>query len=86
MKALVGAFNQEKARVGAFFVIVKTDCETDGSYAAQVWSVVKFKFKFESSSQSLHPAWPRPRRLAGLEQGLSIQPLDRNLSKLFLQF
>ena len=32
MKALVGAFNQEKALVGAFFVIVKTDCETDGSF------------------------------------------------------
>ena len=30
MKALVGAFNQEKALVGAFSVIVKTDCETDG--------------------------------------------------------
>ena len=26
MKALVGAFNQEKALVGAFSVIVKTDC------------------------------------------------------------
>ena len=33
MKALVGAFNQEKALVGAFSVIVKTDCETDGSSA-----------------------------------------------------
>ena len=32
MKALVGAFNQEKALVGAFYVIVKTDCETDGSF------------------------------------------------------
>ena len=31
MKALVGAFNQEKALVGAFSVIVKTDCETDGA-------------------------------------------------------
>ena len=31
MKALVGAFNQEKARVGAFSVIVKTGCGTDGS-------------------------------------------------------
>ena len=31
MKALVGAFNQEKALVGAFSVIVKTGCETDGS-------------------------------------------------------
>ena len=31
MKALVGAFNQEKALVGAFSMIVKTDCETDGA-------------------------------------------------------
>ena len=31
MKALVGAFNQEKALVEAFSVIVKTDCETEGS-------------------------------------------------------
>ena len=31
MKALVGAFNQERALVGAFSVIVKTDCETDGA-------------------------------------------------------
>ena len=31
MKALVGAFNQEKALVGAFSVIVKPDCETDGA-------------------------------------------------------
>ena len=37
MKALVGAINQEKAQVGAFSVIVKTDCEkTDGSFAALV--------------------------------------------------
>ena len=32
MKALVGAFNQEKALVGAFSVIVKTDFGTDGSF------------------------------------------------------
>ena len=31
MKALVGAFNQEKTLVGAFSVIVKTDCGTDGA-------------------------------------------------------
>ena len=31
MKALVGAFNQEKALVGAFSVIVKTRCGTDGA-------------------------------------------------------
>ena len=32
VKARAGAFNQEKALVGAFSVIVKTDCETDGSF------------------------------------------------------
>ena len=34
MKALVGAFNQEKALVGAFSVIVQptTGCGTDGSF------------------------------------------------------
>ena len=31
MKALVGAFNQKKALVGAFSVIVKTGCGTDGA-------------------------------------------------------
>ena len=31
VKALIGAFNQEKALVGAFSVILKTDCETDGA-------------------------------------------------------
>ena len=31
MKVLVGAFNQEKALVGAFFVIGKTGCGTDGA-------------------------------------------------------
>ena len=32
VKALVGAFNQENALVGALSVIVKTDCETDGLF------------------------------------------------------
>ena len=36
---LVGAFNLEKALVGAFSMIVKTDCETDGSFAAIVWGL-----------------------------------------------
>ena len=31
MKALVGAFNQEKALVGSFSMIVKTGCGTDGA-------------------------------------------------------
>ena len=39
MKALVGAFNQEKALVGAFSVIVKTDLRPDIRAARQVtWS------------------------------------------------
>ena len=36
MKALVGAFNHEKALAGAFTMIVKNDCETDGSSAALI--------------------------------------------------
>ena len=32
VKVLVCTFNQEKALVGAFSMIVKTDCETDGSF------------------------------------------------------
>ena len=36
VKSLVGTFNQEKALVGAFYVIVKTGCGTDGSSAALV--------------------------------------------------
>ena len=31
VKALVGTFNQEKALVGSFSVIVKTGCGTDGA-------------------------------------------------------
>ena len=31
VKVLVGAFNQEKDLEGAFSVVVKTDCETDGA-------------------------------------------------------
>ena len=32
VKAVVAAFNQENALVGAFSVIVNTDCETDWSF------------------------------------------------------
>ena len=38
LKALVGGFYQDL--VGAFSVIVKTDCETDGSFTALVSIVV----------------------------------------------
>ena len=36
VKVQVGPFNQEKVLVGVFSVIVKTNCETDGSSAALV--------------------------------------------------
>ena len=36
VKAVVAASNQEKALVGAFSVIVKTDCETDGSFYSTI--------------------------------------------------
>ena len=36
VKALVGTFNQEKALVGAFSVIVQTDCATDGSFYSTI--------------------------------------------------
>ena len=50
MKALVGAFNQEKTLVGAFFVIVKTDYGTDGSFYRTVTSSSK-----ELSPPPCHP-------------------------------
>ena len=40
MKALVGTFNQEKALVGAFSVIVKIGCGTDGSICGAIWDTV----------------------------------------------
>ena len=33
-RAVVAAFNQGKALVGAFYLNVTTDCETDGSFTA----------------------------------------------------
>ena len=42
MKALVGAFNQEKALVEAFSVIVKTGCGTDGSICGTSCNICPF--------------------------------------------
>ena len=39
MKALVGAFNQEKALVGAFFVIVQPVVEPMDSFTALIYTV-----------------------------------------------
>ena len=54
MKALVGAFNQEKALVGAFSVIVKTDCETDGSF----YSTTQNKEVFAEAAAVASPLHP----------------------------
>ena len=56
MKALVGAFNQEKALVGAFSVIVKTGCVTDGS------SYSTSEGDEELPRQDLHPLYPAHQR------------------------
>ena len=40
MKAVVAAFNQEKALVGAVSVIVKTGCETDGSFYSTTYHLI----------------------------------------------
>ena len=40
MKAVVAAFDQEEALVGAFSVIVKTDYGTDGSFYRTVTSTM----------------------------------------------
>ena len=58
-KALVGPFNQQKALVGATSVIVKTDCETDGSSAALVKRlqlVPKHHPRLPVMTGSMHPA------------------------------
>ena len=39
VKALVGAFNQEKDLVGAFSVIVKTGCGTDESICGTIHDI-----------------------------------------------
>ena len=43
MKAVVAAFNQEKALVGAFSVIVKTGCGTDGSFYSTTLNTIEYR-------------------------------------------
>ena len=54
MKALVGAFNQEKALVGAFSVIVKTSCGTDGALHSNTWNVVWWLWTMAAYLVRLH--------------------------------
>ena len=41
MKVLVGAFNLEEALAGAFSMIVKTDCETDGALQTTIKEIIQ---------------------------------------------
>ena len=50
MKALVGTFNQEKALVGAFSVIVKTGCGTDGSICGTIVPMWSWCLKTETTN------------------------------------
>ena len=70
MKVLVGAFNQEKALVGAFSVIVKTDCEIDGSFYNTTQDTAPGRVEHSPGQWSVVPgasgaqpgaggAWPR---------------------------
>ena len=59
MKALVGAFNQEKALVGAFSVIVKTGSGTDGSFYSTNSDIVTVSLAASSSGHVARPAETR---------------------------
>ena len=61
MIELVGAFNQEKALLGAFSVIVKTGCGTDGSICGTTLNLPLY-------------LWPGyPRELAGNNTCLAVR-------------
>ena len=55
VKVLVGTFNHEKALVGAFSVIVQTDCETDGSSAALVLTPAVSRISWTGSGPASGP-------------------------------
>ena len=55
MKAVVAVFNQEKALVGAFSVIVKTGCETDGSFHSTNRDISQIQQQSNNEVCILHP-------------------------------
>ena len=68
MKVLVGAFNQEKALVGAFSVIVNTGFGTDGALhsTTQVWEVKEsLRKKQRRERNNDHSLGPPGRSRAG---------------------
>ena len=66
MKALVGAFNQEKALLGAFSVFVKTDCETDGALHSTALVLSVFRTgTFPHGGEAWPPSGAAPSRAPG---------------------
>ena len=81
MNALVGAFNQEKAIVGAFSVIVKTDCETDGSfYSRKAGTTVHSSY---ATKQFVFPWNPELAHKPVVSQPIATDPLTQKKLKVF---
>ena len=81
MKALVGAFNQEKALVGAFSVIVKTGCGTDGSfYSTNIGSNGRVRYSIRRDPLDNYKTFA-----IDPESGLITlqRPLDRERQKIY---
>ena len=68
MKALVGAFYQEKALVGAFSVIVKTDNEYIHCSVPTVASADQGQSGQGGGEVGAHIRDPRPDQLQGIDQ------------------
>ena len=88
MKALVGAFNQEKALVGAFSVIMKTGCGTDGALHSTIVSIQHPQMDILGGEQrGSDGCWCRAFQ-AEINKKIShkVEPLPREeLSFIFLQ-
>ena len=69
MKALVGTFNQEKALVGAFSVIVKTGCGTDGALHSTIGRLATFQ-------QQLGPVVAQFENVCGAEGKFNVDSIS----------
>ena len=80
MKAVVAAFNKEKALVGAFSVIVKTDCETDGALHSTSYNSTHIvEFLLQNAELPLQPGVAAGHLGAGLQvrgEAVLLEALD----------
>ena len=88
MKALVGALNQEKALVGAFYVIVETDCGTDGSFYSSCLATARYVLSkyvtCVTPSQRRPPTHKTTRKASKYEIHPALQNLSIHQVKTFL--